>query len=144
MGQYVSTMTEQSVFVSGRFRPDLSDLAGTARMPPPPSSLLEPSVAIEILREFNPRKFIGKVYVQRGTEWVPIPSEGASSYLWFQRFQKKQRVYFEMRGSGRRQIWEVEWFRFESSTRSPNPYLAVALQQKGTKKAHVPSAIPGT
>lgn len=130
MGQYVTPTTDQTVFVSGQF------VIVTPGLPPPP----EPPVAIEILREFGPSEFIGKVYVQKWTEWVPVAPEGASQYWWFKLFPE-HKVYFHLKGSGR---WEVEWFRFESSTRNPNPYLAVALRQKDSEVSQKPSAIPGT
>src|SRR3972149_11800621 len=120
-----ASLVEQAVFVYGEFdflkdllRP--LSLKGVIRPEEPP-------VAIEILREFGPQEFIGKVYVLRETSWRPVTPEGASSFGWYQSFQKGEPVYFDMRGSGR---WEIEWFRFESSARTPNPYLAVALRQK--------------
>ena len=132
MGQYVTTTTEQPVYVSGKFAFDFA-LASLLRPPPP----LDPPVAIEILREFGPQEFIGRVHVQRGTEWVPVSPEAARSYWWF----TGKEIHFEMGGAGQ---WEVEWFRFESSTRYPNPYLAVALRQKSSEASQKPSAIPGT
>ena len=121
-----ASLVEQAVFVYGEF--STSALQGVlaemlkrrAGLPP------EPPVAIEVLREFGPQEFIGKVYVLRETAWRPVTPEGASSFGWYESFQKGEPVYFDMRGSGR---WEIEWFRFESSARSPNPYLAVALKQ---------------
>ena len=132
MGQYVTTPSEQAVYVSGKF-----EYTNPFLMPlrPPPS--LDPPVAIEILREFGPQEFIGRVHVQRGTEWVPVSPEAARSYWWF----SEKQIHFEMGGAGQ---WEIEWFRFESSTRYPNPYLAVALRLKSSESAQKPSAIPGT
>lgn len=138
-----ASLVEQAVFVYGEFsgvyrRTNLLTLSSS----PEPSvreNLLaqiapqEPPVAIEILREFGPQEFIGKVYVLRETAWRPVTPEGASSFGWYQSFQKGEPVEFDMRGSV---WWEVEWFRFESSVRSPNPYLAVALKQ--TKAESVP------
>lgn len=115
MGQYVTPTTNQTVFVSGQFVPE-------GPGPPPPPT--EP-VAVEILREFGPSEFIGKIYVQKWTEWVPVAPETASQYWWYSLFSKIK-LNFELKGSG---LWKVEWFRFESSARSPNPYLAVALKQ---------------
>ena len=127
---------EQAVFVYGEFH----FLVGFTRpgIPIPPQ---EPPVAIEILREFGPQEFIGKVYVLRETAWRPVSPEGASSYVWYQNFQKGEPVHFDMRGSGR---WGVEWFRFESSARSPNPYLAIALKKTMGEAVQKPSAIPGS
>ena len=116
MGQYVTPTTDRSVFVSGQFAPE---------EPGGPPPVTEP-VAIEILREFGPSEFIGKVYVQKWTDWVPVAPETASQYWWYTLFPKTK-LNFDIKGSG---LWEVEWFRFESSARSPNPYLAVALKQR--------------
>ena len=134
-------MIEQAVFVYGKFVSSsmaalLTEIVRTqANLSP------EPPVSIEILREFGPQEFIGKVYVLRETAWRPVTPEGAASFDWYQTFQKGEPVYFDMRGSGR---WEIEWFRFESSARTPNPYLAVALRQKSAAVSQQPSAIPGT
>ena len=111
-------ISEQSVFVYGNFGQERDTL---------PRLHLEPSIAIEILREFSPGEFIGKVYVKIDTTWRPLTPNGASSYNWYNEFNRGEPSYFEMKGSGK---WQVEWFRFESSARSPNPYLAVALRQK--------------
>ena len=122
-----ASLVEQAVFVYGEF-----DFLRPLKDPMRPLTMRdlmprqEPPVAIEILREFGPQEFIGKVYVLRETAWRPVSPEAASSFGWYQSFQKGEPVYFDMRGSGR---WEIEWFRFESSARSPNPYLAVALKQ---------------
>jgi len=127
MGQYAATVAGERVFVYGDFS---SKPAGPADLSPHPGrspSFLEPPVAIEILREFGPRELIGKVYIQKGTSWVPVNPQSAASHFWYANFHRVKEVHFEMGGSGR---WEVEWFRFESGVRDPNPYLAVALRQK--------------
>ena len=137
-----ASLVEQAVFVYGEF-----DFLRPLKDPLRPLSLKdvirpqEPPVAIEILREFGSQEFIGKVYVLRERSWRPVTPEGASSFGWYQSFQKKNPVYFDMRGSGR---WEIEWFRFESSTRSPNPYLAVALKQTKAEAVQKSSAMPGS
>ncbi len=118
-------MVEQSLFVYGSFGPEVS-ISGLLGAPELPGSS-EPSIAIEILREFSPSEFIGKVFVRRYTEWRPLTPEAASKHEWFQRVQKGGALYFDIKGSGK---WEVEWFRFESSSRNPNPYVAVALKQR--------------
>ena len=131
-------LVEQGVFVYGDFA--LKELAHFA-------ARREPPVAIEILREFGPQEFIGKVYVLRESAWRPVTPEGASSFEWYQKFDRYQKfkegepVYFVMRGSG---LWEIEWFRFESSARSPNPYLAIALKKTMGEAVQKPSAIPGS
>ena len=129
-----ASLVEQAVFVYGEFSLYRGNLLAADFSPEPPArknllaqaSSPEPPVAIEILREFGPQEFIGKVYVLRERSWRPVPPEGASSFGWYQTFQNASPVYFDMRGSG---LWEVEWFRFESSARSPNPYVAVALKK---------------
>ena len=135
-----ASVVEQAVFVYGEFvRPRRNLL-----YPPSLKDVVrpqEPPVAIEVLREFGPQEFIGKVYVLRETAWRLVTPEGASSFGWYQSFQKGEPVYFDMRGSGQ---WEIEWFRFESSARTPNPYLAVALRQESVVESQQPSAIPGT
>ena len=119
-----ASLVEQAVFVYGEFA--LEKLETFAARSRDRLSSPEPPVAIEIMREFGPQEFIGKVYVLRETAWRPVTPEGASSFGWYQNFQKGKPVHFYMRGSG---LWEVEWFRFESSSRSPNPYVAVALKK---------------
>lgn len=143
MSGIAASLVEQAVFVYGEF-----DFLRPPAAPARPPSLKdltrpsqEPPVAIEILREFGSQEFIGKVYVLRETAWRPVTPEGASSFGWYQSFQKGAPLYFGMRGSGR---WEVEWFRFESSARSPNPYLAIALKQTKAETAQKRSAIPGS
>ncbi len=134
MGVYVSTTPEQSVFVYGKFRSPanvfppgpLSDLLGVASE--------EESIAVEILREFSPYEFIGKVLVRRGTEWRPLTPEAASARDWYKRFQSGVPLSFQIQGSG---SWEIAWFRFESSIRDPNPYVAVALSQKVAEASNV-------
>jgi len=119
-------MVEPSVFVFGDFVvPDLL---------PPSTSGQPPLAAVEILREFSPREFIGKVYHQPEGTWRPLHPTNAARYEWYNKYQSGTKVYFEMRGAGR---WEVEWFRSESNARSPNPYLAVALRRlnaEGTER----------
>ena len=134
-----ASLVEQAVFVYGEFA--LEKLETFAARSRDRLSSPEPPVAIEIMREFGPQEFIGKVYVLRETAWRPVTPEGASSFAGYERFQQGEHVYFDMRGSGR---WEIEWFRFESSTRSANPYLAVALRQKSSVASQKPSAIPAT
>ena len=121
-----ASLVEQTVFVYGEFSTWALQGALAEMLKRQAGLHTEPPVAIEILREFGPQEFIGKVYVLRETAWRRVTPEGASSFVWYQSFQKKEPVYFDMRGSGR---WEVEWFRFESSARSPNPYVAVALKK---------------
>jgi hypothetical protein len=134
MGVYVSTAAEQSVFVYGKFRLP----AGVSL---PGGNPAEESVAIEVLREFSAYEFIGKVFVRREPEWRPLTPEAASARDWYIRFQGGAPVFIEIQGSGR---WEIAWFRFESSIRNPNPYVAVALRQVAVETAQRPSAIPGT
>ena len=134
-----ASLVEQAVFVYGEFA--LKELGAFAAGRRDRISSPEPPVAIEILKEFGPQEFIGKVYVLWQNAWRPVMPEGASSFEWYQRFQRGEDVYFDMRGSGR---WEIEWFRFESSARTPNPYLAVALRQKSPEASQKPSAIPAT
>ena len=142
MSGIATSLAEQAVFVYGEF-----DFVRPLKDPMRPLSLRdlmprqEPPIAIEILREFGPQEFIGKVYLLRESAWRPVTPEGASSFDWYQSFQKGEAVYFDMRGSGR---WGVEWFRFESSVRSPNPYLAVALKQTKAEAEQKLSAIPGS
>jgi len=127
-----ASLVEQAVFVYGEF--STSPFQGALAEALKREGVLpaEPPMAIEVLREFGPQEFIGKVYVLRERSWRPVPPESASSFDWYQSFQKKEPVYFDMRGSGR---WGIEWFRFESSARSLNPYLAVALKQIKSESA---------
>jgi len=127
-----ASIVEQAVFVYGEFSSTPEGLKMFLEKMHRAPSRLEPPVAIEILREFGPQEFIGKVYVLQETAWRPATPEGASSFSWYQSFQKGEPGFFDMRGSGR---WEIEWFRFESSARSPNPYLAVALKQTKAESA---------
>jgi hypothetical protein len=125
-----ASLVEQRVFVYGEFSFEYQALRELLEKRHRPISAEEPPVAIEILREFSPQEFIGKVYVLRESAWRPVTPEAASSFGWYTSFQEAKPVVFNMKGSRR---WEVEWFRFESSARSPNPYLAVALREIKTE-----------
>ena len=84
-----------------------------------------PDFAIEILREFGPNEFIGKVYhrVLSGS-WTPWQMESLQKERWYEQFLKNRSwVVFDMQGSG---PWEILHFRVESDT--TGPYLAVALR----------------
>jgi len=89
-----------------------------------------PPIAIEVLREFSPTEFIGKVYV-RGREgnWTPVHADGATSYDWFTA-AKTKKVQFDMASSSAR--WDVLHFRGENSG-TAGQYLAVALKQRTEK-----------
>jgi len=118
MGAAISATPEQSVFVYGKFR-----APGNALLGVPPQ---EEPAAIEVLREFSPYEFIGKILVRRETEWRVLTPENASARDWYRQFQGGLPLSFEMQGSG---SWEIAWFRFETSSRNPNPYVAVALRR---------------
>jgi len=89
-------------------------------LPPPP--FWQP-FAIEILREFSTTEFVGKLFARVGDSWRPSTKGGLANYNWYGDYQRKERLYFDMQGSG---LWEVQNFREESD--DSGPYIAVALK----------------
>jgi len=88
-------------------------------MPPPPGMA---PFAIEILREFSTAEFVGKLFARVGDSWRPSTKYGLANYEWYGDYQKGERLYFDMEGSGR---WQVH-FREESD--DSGPYVAAALK----------------
>lgn len=93
-------------------------------MPRPPG--MQP-FAVEILREFSTSEFVGKLFAKVGDSWRPSTKNGlAHLYDWSKDYQKGERLFFEMEGSG---VWEVQNFREESD--DSGPYVAVGLKFAG-------------
>ena len=110
-------------FVYGNF----SWPGGKKTLAPPPGFRM---FAIEILREYSPSEFLGKIYVN-GPPWVPLAQSNASKFPWYSFFSKVPKfVYFDMEGSGK---WEILHFRNESD--ETGPYVAVALRYVSPKKS---------
>ena len=108
-------------FVYGRFRFGGSP-AKPGGLSPPPSLLDE--FAIEILREFSPTEFIGKLYTRTPSGWIPADLSRISSQSWYKIFLSTKRgLFFDMEGPV---FWEVLYFRNESD--ETGPYVAVALR----------------
>jgi len=82
-------------------------------------------VTVEILREFGPTEFIGKLYTSGGPtgNWVPLAPGRLGDYEWYRAYLKTRTLFLEMVGSGN---WEVGMFRNESD--EIGLYVAVALR----------------
>ena len=120
------TARSDRTFVYGEFK-----YRGTrAGLPPPPGYY---GYAIQILREFSPTEFIGRLYVRKITgdrEWVPVSPDALPDYEWHNRVTKQKspkRLYFKMAGEG---YWEVLNYRGESD--EPGFYVAIALKYDPT------------
>ena len=119
--------TNSTTFVYGRFvrQRGRSPFHRTSVPPLPPGS---EDFAIEVLREYSSKEFLGKLYarVSYSGDWAPVFPIKAASYDWYKWVSEKhQPLYFAMDGSG---IWEVVNFRNESD--ESGPYVAVALKYK--------------
>lgn len=84
-----------------------------------------PDIAVEILREFNPNEFIGKIYIRPvAGPWTAAQWDRVGDwYPNYQRFGKN--FVFDMAGSTSG-VWEILHFRSESD--EAGPYIAVALR----------------
>jgi hypothetical protein len=96
---------------------------------PPPS---DPTIALEILREFSTTEFVGKLYVNVGT-WIPANRPHLAQFGWYQKYDKMKaspiglellRLWID--GSG---VWKVTFFRDESD--ESGPYIALGLRLEG-------------
>lgn len=120
---------QQQTFIYGDFRfPPTYGKLLTQGLPPLSPVLSprpnEPSIGIEVLREYGPSELRGKIYSWQVVGWAPIQPSVAQVQPWyvvFKRFPKS--VVFEMQSSG---AWEILFFRQESD--SNGPYMAVALK----------------
>lgn len=120
---------QQQTFIYGDFRwPPGAGKIVTHGLPPFPPMLLsrpnEPSIGIEVLREYGPLELRGKIYSWQIGGWAPMQPSIAQVtpwYLVFKRFPKS--VVFEMQSSG---AWEILFFRQESD--STGSYMSVALR----------------
>jgi len=111
-------------FVYGDFNLPTEKTAGLKPTLPPGYS----RYAVEILREFSPTEFVGKVYVIVPTtlQWVLLRPEDASRALWYEvAIKAPKMVKFKMQGSGQ---WSVQNVRTESDDQGP--YVALALTNK--------------
>jgi hypothetical protein len=118
----------QQTFIYGDFRypPTAAKVAMFGRLDPFPglTRVGEPSIGIEVLREFGALELRGKIYSWQVNGWAPMQPGIAESQVWYQvlkRFSKN--VVFEMRGSG---VWDVQYFRQESDANGA--YMGVALK----------------
>jgi|ERR1700723_894087 hypothetical protein len=117
----MSGTPQQKTFVYGTFRwPDQPrPVAGKIGAGP-----LDPDVAIEVLREFGPNEFRGKLYNRLAGVWTPIILDRVRNLDWYLAFQKSPKHFlFDMQYSG---AWEVQYFRAESD--EAGLYLSVALK----------------
>ena len=122
----------QNPFVYGTFLTFLPQLGMT---PPPPPVEEGPDFAIEILREFNPSEFVGKLYTRARGNWSLFPADALRKAFWFETFSKaRTHIVFDMQGSG---AWEILHFRIESD--EGGTYVAVALRYV----AQTPSWVEG-
>jgi len=100
----------------------------TRGLPPPPVLLFrssdEPSIGIEVLREFGPLELRGKIYSWQIGGWAPMQPSVAQSQVWYAVFKANPKMLvFEMQSSG---AWEILYFRQESDV--SGAYMSVALK----------------
>ena len=125
-------VTEKKTFVYGNFivlaqKPGArgrNPLGGVTGLTPPPGYS---PYAIEILREFSPSEFIGKVYQLSGSlRWEVLDPANAKGEGWYRTALKRSHdVKFEMQDSGQ---WTVQNVRIESDDQGR--YVAAALSNK--------------
>jgi hypothetical protein len=119
---------QQQTFIYGDFRfPPAYGKLLTRGLPPFPPALSrpnEPSIGIEVLREYGPSELRGKIYSWQVGGWAPMQPSAAQVQPWYLVFKQYPKfTIFEMQSSG---AWEILYFRQESD--SNGSYMAVALK----------------
>jgi hypothetical protein len=122
---------QRQIFIYGNFV-DEADRSTTGRA----RRILggqQPSIAVEILREFSALEMIGKIYaLTRDRNWAPVTPLGVSQYSWYKDYQealrRKQSFFFEGQGADTPDVWKVLYIRQESD--EVGSYLAVALRHE--------------
>jgi hypothetical protein len=119
-------ISSKRIFIYGNF---VDRAAHALGLPPPPN---QPTVALEILREFSALEFVGRVYVlSPGRNWQPVSPMGVREYDWFRKYRdilqhKKTTANKLLFETQERDFWEVLYLREESD--ESGAYMAAALR----------------
>jgi hypothetical protein len=126
------TVISQRPFVYGTFRWPRKPFRPLGRIGIAPG---EADIAIEIMREFSPVEFVGKLFVRGfgNPPWVICSPDSLHEYDWYQEYPAfRKHFYFDMAGSG---LWDIIHFRTESD--QSGPYTAIALRFRSETPAWV-------
>lgn len=93
------------------------------------SGTLLPTIALEILREFEADEFAGRVYIAVGESWRMVTPQVAIDYVWSRDFREGKRGYFILKGSPA--IWKVVDIRGEDDPEKAREYVAITLRRQG-------------
>lgn len=88
---------------------------------------LMPTIAIEILREFTPDEFSGRIYLPVSGQWIMARPQVVTDYAWSQEFREGKRGCLVLKGSPA--LWTIVQLRGEHDPEKEREYMAITLRQ---------------